>query len=134
MFGIVFGLLTSIGLVCIYLLGFSPTREYQAVGKPRFRPRAFLASAIRGLSTGSAGAIAGFVAHRGIDSLLFGLEVGLVVGLVSALVSIFSPFIEWWADNLPARRLGAFGTILLLFGLILQSLQYWVALFDMPIR
>lgn len=54
--------------------------------------------------------------------------------LAGISMSIFSPFIEWWEDNLPARRLGAFGTILLLFGLILQSLQYWVALFDMPVR
>lgn len=37
-------------------------------------------------------------------------------------------------DNLPARRLGAFGTILLLFGLVLQSIQYWIALFDMSVR
>jgi hypothetical protein len=54
--------------------------------------------------------------------------------LVSAVVSIFSPFVEWWADKLPPRRLGAFGSILLLFGLVLQSLQYWVTFFDIPVR
>jgi hypothetical protein len=133
-FGLAFGLLASVGLVSIYLLGFSPTREFQPSGKPHIRSRALLASLVRGLSTGMAGAIAGFIADRGIASLLFGLEVGLVVGVVSAIVSIFSPFIEWWASNLPARRLGAYGTILLLFGLILQSIQYWVALFDLPLR
>jgi len=134
LFGLVFGLLTSIGLTCVYLLGFSPSHEYQAVGKPRFRPRAFVASLIRGIATGVAGAVAGFIAQRGIASLLFGLEVGLVVGFISAIIGIFSPFIEWWASNLPARRLGVLGTIVLLFGLVLQSLQYWVTLLDIPVH
>jgi len=133
-FGLVFGLLTSIGLTSVYLLGFSPSSEFLVVEKPRLRPRAIVASIMRGISTGTAGAIAGLVSERGVASLLFGLEVGLVVGLVSAIVSIFSPFIEWWADNLPVRRLGTFGTFLLLFGLVLQSLQYWVTLFDIPVR
>lgn len=134
LFGLIFGILTTIGLICIYTLGFAPSNEFQAVGKPRIRVRALLASVVRGLSTGTAGAIAGLVAQRGLAALLFGLEVGLVVGLVSAIVSIFSPFVEWWADNLPPRRLGVLGTVLLLFGLALQSLQYWVTLFDIPVR
>lgn len=130
LFGATFGILSGLGLVGVYLLGFSPTHEYQAGSKPSFRPRAFIASAVRGLSTGTSGAIAGIVAERGIGTLLFGLE----VGLVSAVVSIFSPFIEWWADNLPARRLGIFGAVLLLLGLLVQSISYWVTVFNVPVQ
>jgi hypothetical protein len=133
-FGTAFGLLSGLGLVGVYLLGFSPTRDYEAVGKPRFRPQAFLASVARGLSTGLSGAIAGLIAERGLNMLLFGLEIGLVAGLMSAVSSILSPFIEWWADNLPARRLGTFGATLLLFGLVVQSIPYWLTLFDVPIH
>jgi len=49
------------------------------------------------------------------------------------LVKIF-PFVEWWADALPSRRLGVFGTALLVLGFALQSVQYWVTLLNMPVR
>ena len=45
-----------------------------------------------------------------------------------------SPFVEWWADNLPERRLGAFGAFLVLLGFGLQSLQYWEVLLNIPVR
>jgi hypothetical protein len=32
------------------------------------------------------------------------------------------------------RRLGAFGLALILAGFIMQSVQYWVVLFDIPVR
>lgn len=41
-----------------------------------------------------------------------------------------NPYIEYYADNLPERRLGVFGIGLILCGFALQSLQYWLALFD----
>jgi hypothetical protein len=57
-----------------------------------------------------------------------------MIGAVSALVNFLSPYIEWWAENLPERRLGAFGVVLILIGLTLQSVQYWVALLDVPVK
>jgi hypothetical protein len=41
--------------------------------------------------------------------------------------------IEHYADNLPERRLGAFGIVLILCGFALQSFQYWVALLDVRV-
>ena len=41
-----------------------------------------------------------------------------------------NPYIEYFADHLPERRLGAFGIGLILCGFALQSLQYWLVLFD----
>ena len=70
-----------------------------------------------------------FVRHLD-HPLLFALRVGLVTGLVTAVMSAINPFIEYYADNLPERRLGVFGIALILCGFALQSLQYWLALFD----
>jgi hypothetical protein len=50
------------------------------------------------------------------------------------LEAIAFVFVEWWADHLPARRLGAFGTMILLLGLILQSIQYWVVLLNVVVQ
>jgi len=65
---------------------------------------------------------------------LVGLEIGLIVAVVGGIVGAVSPFVEWWADNLPERRLGAFGALLVLSGFGLQSLQYWVVLLNIPVR
>jgi hypothetical protein len=60
--------------------------------------------------------------------------VGLVTGLVTGVGGMVYPYIEYYADNLPERRLGALGIGLMLCGFVLQSLQYWLALFDVPLR
>ena len=60
----------------------------------------------------------------------FAIRVGLVTGIVTGAGMTVNPYIEYYADNLPERRLGAFGIGLILFGFALQSLQYWLALFD----
>ena len=61
---------------------------------------------------------------------LFAIRVGLVTGIVTGVGITVNPFIEYYADNLPTRRLGAFGIVLIFCGFALQSLQYWLALFD----
>jgi hypothetical protein len=53
-----------------------------------------------------------------------------VTGLVTGVVVTVYPYIEYYADSLPERRLGAVGIGLMLCGFALQSLQYWLALFD----
>jgi hypothetical protein len=41
-----------------------------------------------------------------------------------------NPYIEYYADNPPERRLGGFGVMLVLCGFGLQSLQYWLVSLD----
>ncbi len=60
----------------------------------------------------------------------FAIRVGLVIGIVTGVGATLNPYIEYYADNLPERRLGVFGIGLILCGFTLQSLQYWLALFD----
>ncbi len=134
LFGLLFGLLSGIGLMVVYAFQLSPSNAYQPHVKPRLRPRELIASAMRGISTALAGMIAAFIVHSGSSAFDFGLTFGLVAGTVSAIVSVFSPFVEWWADHLPARRLGTFGTVILLLGLILQSIQYWVVLLNVVVQ
>lgn len=63
----------------------------------------------------------------------FALRVGLVTGIVTAVEATIRSYIEYYADNLPERRLGALGIGLILCGFTLQSVQYWLALFDVPL-
>jgi len=60
----------------------------------------------------------------------FAIRVGLVIGIVTGVGATVNPYIEYYADNLPERRLGVFGIGLILFGFALQSLQYRLSLFD----
>jgi len=63
---------------------------------------------------------------------VFGLEIGFIVA-AGAIVATVSPY-EWWADTLPAQRLGVFGALLVLISFALQSLQYWGTLLNVPVR
>src|ERR1017187_10542012 len=57
-------------------------------------------------------------------SIVFGINYGIAIG------TMVNPYTEYFADNLPACRLGAFGIGLILCGFALQSVQYWLELFD----
>jgi hypothetical protein len=89
---------------------------------------------VRGLLIGVAGGLAGAVTHERMIGPVFGLEIGLIVAAVGGIVGTVSPFVEWWADNLPERRLGVFGALLVLLGFGLQCLQYWMVLLNIPVR
>jgi hypothetical protein len=132
-FGIAFGPLSALGIVAAYALGFSPAYDYGMEARPRFSWHVVEASIARGLAIGMAAVVAG-VLTEGSRGIVRGLAIGAAVTLAGAVLSSVSPFVEWWADHLPARRLGAFGAVLLLIGLGLSSLQYWVNVFDIPVR
>jgi hypothetical protein len=63
----------------------------------------------------------------------FAIRLGLVTGLVTAVGTVINPYIEYYADNLPERRLGVVGIWLLLCGFALQSFQYVLAILDIPV-
>ncbi|HEV2440701.1 MAG TPA: hypothetical protein VGX97_11635 [bacterium] len=129
-FGAAFGVFTILGLIVVYLAGFAPSQEYG----PRFTRRRLVATCVRGVILGLAGALAGAATHESGRGLGFGLEIGVIVAMVGAVVALLSPFVELWADALPSRRLGALGAGLLLAGFALPSLQYWVTLLNVRVR
>ena len=64
---------------------------------------------------------------------LFALRLGGVTGLVTGVGMAFSPYVEYYADHLPQRRMGVVGIGLMFCGFALQSVQYWLAVFDVRV-
>lgn len=127
-FGLLFGLFGFIGLSFIYLSGIAPVKLYSAIGKPRITKEGLISSAGRAMMIGIAAILAGYLDEIKGDAIRFGVEIGFAVGIVSLVMSIISPYVEWWVDNLPEKKLGAFGAGLVVIGFLLQSIQYLIPL------
>jgi len=133
-FGALFALLTAAALIGAYVLGAAPSSEFFTAERPRYSWARLRGTLQRGIAVGLAGAIAAALSTEGIAPLRVGLVTGVVAGLVGGVVGTLSPFIEYWADRLPPRRLGAVGVSLLLIGALLQSVEYWVVVLNVPVR
>jgi hypothetical protein len=129
-FAIAFATLITIGQVVAYSRGMRPAADYTADRRPRFSRRQFWGTVIRTVGYMVTALICSVFIHHVDQAWAFAIRVGLVIGIVSGVGATLSPYIEYYADNLPERRLGAFGIGLILCGFALQSLQYWLALFD----
>ncbi len=132
-FGLAFGLLSALGIAAAYTMHFAPVYDYGPQTRPRFSRHIVEASVARGVAIGIAAILAG-VLTEGSQGIPRGIAIGVAITVAGALLSTVSPFVEWWADHLPARRLGSFGAVLLLLGLALSSLQYWAVIFNIPVR
>jgi len=129
-FAIAFGILITIGQVFAYSRGMRPAVDYEAARRPRLTPRQFWGTVVRTVGYIAAALICSTLVRHIEHPWAFALRVGLVTGLVTGVGIMINPFIEYYADNLPERRLGVFGIGLILCGFALQSIQYWVALLD----
>jgi hypothetical protein len=129
-FAIAFSLLITAGQIVAYSRGMRPATDYAASRRPRLTRRQFWGTVVRTIGyTGAALLCSAFIHH--VDhAWLFAIRVGLVTGLVTGVGATVNPYIEYYADNLPERWLGAFGIGLILCGFALQSVQYWLTLFD----
>lgn len=129
-FVIVFGALLTMGQVLGYAQGVKPSMDYVASRRPRFTRRQFWGTVVRTFGYASAALLCNFLVRHVDHPWTFALRIGVVVGIVTAAGVAVNPYIEYYADSLPERRLGVFGIGLILVGFALQSLQYWLALFD----
>ncbi len=134
LFGVVFGSLSIAGQVVAYRFGIRPTLDYQSMARLRLSKKQFWSSVNRTVGYTIAGYLSAAVAHESAQGWAFGWQVGLSIGVVTAVSITFVPFIEWAADNMPDRRMGVFGIGFMLVGFALQSVQYWVAFLDIPVR
>jgi hypothetical protein len=137
-FAITFGALITIGQVFAYSRGMRPGMDYEASRRTRITRRQFWGTVLRTFGYIATALISNALFHRGdhpwsLPAWLFALRVGLVTGLVTGTLVTVNPYIEYYADHLPERRLGAFGIALILCGFAMQSLQYWLALFDVRV-
>jgi hypothetical protein len=133
-FGIMFGVLSTVGQVFAYRVGIRPTMDYQPAARPRLTRHQILGALNRMVGYGVAGYVSAWVAGQSTNALSLGVKVGLMIGLVTVIVGACTSFIEWGADHVPERRMGVFGISLILVGFALQSVQYWVALLDVSVR
>jgi hypothetical protein len=129
-FATVFGLLVTAGTTFAYSRGLRPGTDYVAARRSRFTRRQFRGTIVRTVGYTIAALIGSIVVGRMEHAWSFAVRVGLVTGLVTGIGTTVNPYIEYYADNLPERRLGAFGIGLIFCGFVLQSLQYWLTLFD----
>jgi hypothetical protein len=129
-FASAFALLITAGQVVAYSRGVRPAMDYSAARRSRITHRQFQAIVIRTFGYIAAALLCSTFVHHVDHAWTFAIRVGLVTGIVTGVGVTINPFIEYYADNLPERRLGAFGIGLIFCGFLLQSLQYWLALFD----
>jgi hypothetical protein len=123
-----FAILITVGQIFGYSRGMRPSMDYVASRRPRLTRRQFWGSVARTFGYAVAALICSALVHHVNWSLA--IRVGLVTGIVTGMGQTVNPFIEYYADSLPERWLGVFGIGLILCGFVLQSLQYWLALFD----
>jgi hypothetical protein len=133
-FGITFGMLSTAGQAIVYRFGIRPTLDYQPAARPRLTKYQFLAAVNRTAWYAVAGYVSSLVAGQPEHAIAVGLRTGATLGLVTVIAGSFVPFVEWKADNVPARRMGVFGVALILAGFAFQSFQYWAAFLDVGIR
>src|SRR5437879_3631723 len=129
-FAIAFAILITAGQVFAYSRGMRPALDYAASRRPRLTRRQFRGTVIRTVGYVATALICSAFIHHVDNAWSFAIRVGLVTGIVTGVGITVNPYIEYYADNLPDRRLGAFGIGLILCGFALQSIQYWLTLFD----
>jgi hypothetical protein len=132
-YAIAFGALITIGQIFAYSRGMRPSIDYVASRRPRITRRQFWGTLVRTVGYIVSALVCSALVHRFDHAWPFAIRVGLVTGLVTGIGITVNPYIEYYADNLPERRLGAFGIALIFCGFALQSLQYWLALFDVRV-
>ena len=133
-FGATYCILSTLGQMVAYSRGVRPGMEYKQKKRPHFSWVLAGAAVVRTVGYAVAGLLSGLVAHNESQVFWFGIKAGLVIGVATTLGGFVSPYIEWWADNLPERRLGALGIILILIGFVLGSAEHWTELLDIPVQ
>jgi hypothetical protein len=129
-FAIAFAILVTLGQIFAYSRGMRPAIDYEASRRPRLTRRQFLGTVFRTVGFMVTALLCSAFIHHVEHAWSFAIRVGLVIGIVTGVGTTVNPYIEYYADNLPERRLGAFGIGLILCGFALQSFQYWLTLFD----
>jgi hypothetical protein len=129
-FATAFAMLITVGQTFAYARGMRPATDYSASRRPRLTHRQFWGTVVRTIGYIATALICSTFIHHVNHAWSFAIRVGLVTGIVTGVGITINPYIEYYADNLPERRLGVFGIGLILCGFALQSLQYWLALLD----
>jgi hypothetical protein len=132
-FAAAFAVLLTLGQIFAYSRGIRPAMEYAATGRPRITRRHAWAILVRTVGYTATALLCSALVRHVDHAWAFAIRVGLVIGVVTGVGGAVVPLIEYFADLLPERRLGAFGIVLILCGFALQSFQYWVVVLDVRV-
>jgi hypothetical protein len=124
------GIASFFGSLAATKLKISPENWYEASCKPEFRPKRMAVGLMLG-TTITLVAWMGETIFGGTntkDAFFMALRLGFVIGIGTALVASVSPFVEWYADNLPPKRMGYIGAVMFLIGFLIQSIPSLVVL------
>ena len=132
-FAAAFAVLLTLGQIVAYSRGIRPAMDYAATGRPRITRRHAWAILVRTVGYTATALLCSALVRHVDHAWAFAIRVGLVIGVVSGIGNAVVPLIEYFADNLPERRLGVFGIALILCGFGLQSFQYWVVVLDVRV-
>ena len=132
-FAAAFAVLLTLGQIFAYSRGIRPAMDYAATGRPRITRRHAWAILVRTVGYTATALLCSALVQHVDHAWAFAIRVGLVIGIVTGMGGAVVPLIEYFADNLPERRLGAFGIVLILCGFALQSFQYWVVVLDVRV-
>jgi hypothetical protein len=132
-FAVAFGILITWGQIIAYRRGVRPGMDYASSRRPRLTRRQFKAAIIRTLGYMAAFLLCSRFVRHVEHPWIFAFRGGIVIGIVTVVGTTVNPFIEYYADNLAERRLGVLGIMIVFCGFVLQSVQYLVALFDVPV-
>jgi hypothetical protein len=123
-----FATLITLGQIVAYSRGIRLGMDYLAARHAHLSRRQLWSTAVRTVGYFATALFCGALVHH--VNLSFAVRVGIVTGLVTGVGQTVTPYIEYYADHIPERWLGAFGIGLIFCGFVLQSLQYWLTLFD----
>ncbi len=133
-FALAFGVLSTLGQIFAYSRGMRPSIDYHPGTRPHITRAQSIGTLTRVVGTTVAALLCSLLIHHIDGAFLFALRVGLTTGIATGVGTLFLPIVEYYADNLPERRLGVFGIALILCGFSLQSVQYWLSLLDVKVR
>lgn len=128
-FAIVYAALLTSGQTIAYSRGMRPSFRYLS-SRPHVTRFLLLSSVVRTLGYIASALICSALVRHLEHPLQFATRLGGVTGLVTGVGMLFSPHVEYYADNMPERWMGVAGIGLMFCGFALQSVQYWLAVFD----
>jgi hypothetical protein len=133
-FAILYAVLLTAGQIVAYLRGVRPALVYSATQRrPIFKRLLVSSTLLRAAGYIGAALLCSALVRHLEHPWLFALRLGGVTGLVTGVGMAFSPYVEFYADHLPQRRMGVVGIALMFCGFALQSVQYWLTVFDVHV-
>jgi multidrug transporter EmrE-like cation transporter len=127
-FATLFAIAIAAGQVYAYSRGIRPGMDYTSALHARLTRRQVWGTIVRTVGYFLTALVCSIVIHH--VNWVFAIRVGIVTGIVTGIGQTVTPYIEYYANNMPQRLMGVFGIGLILCGFALQSMQYWLALFD----